>query len=297
MTGGNDEALYTVTSDVTKKNNKFKCDERTIQLKASNKELNSFQEAIEFCHNYIDSIHSQYIEPLNDDTRIRTVIQHKEFNTAINFPFMKKKDLTSRLIFKEMDKVIQSRKNIQALVLEGDNRASISFSIAQPISGSGKRKGDAINLPATKMKLSDVTNNKEYNQTKYTIKEILNTDNFCLIRAIVIAIAYYENNPDKCNMLQRPTNKKLMAKVLQAAKACNIDNRPCTINDIKNLEIYFKEYQIMVIDNTYKITNNPVYLNKIDEFNKHLYIFHDINHYNVIDSMGAYLNKSYYCNL
>jgi hypothetical protein len=44
--------------------------------------------------------------------------------------------LTSRLIFKEMDRVIQSRKNIEALTLEGDKRATISFIIATPISGS-----------------------------------------------------------------------------------------------------------------------------------------------------------------
>ena len=98
-------------------------------------------------------------------------------------------------------------------------------------------------------------------------------------------------------MLQRPSNKKLMANVLQAAKACSIDIRPCTIKDIINLEIYFKDYQIMVIDASYKITNNPLYLNKIDKFNKHLYVFHDVNHYNVIESMGSFLNKSYYCNL
>ena len=171
--------------------------EKTIQLKASNRQLNSFEEAVEFCHNYIDSIHSNYIEPLDDDIRIRTVIQHEEFDSAINFPFMKKKDLTSRLIFKEMDRVIQSRKNIEALTLEGDKRATISFIIATPISGSGKRKGDAINLPPTRMKLSDVGNNKEYNKVKNSIKQIFNSDNYCLIRAIVIAIAFIENDSSK----------------------------------------------------------------------------------------------------
>jgi len=200
MFGGNDVPLYTVLSDTSKENKKFKCNERTIQLKASNKELRSFEEAIEFCHSYIESIHSKYVEPLDENTRIRTVIQHEEFNSAINFPFMRKKDLTSRLIFKEMDKVIQSRKNIKALTLEGENRATISFIIAEPISGSGKRKGEEIKLPSTRIKLSDVGNNKEYNKAKQSIKEIFNTDNYCLIRAIVIAIAYYENDPDKSNM-------------------------------------------------------------------------------------------------
>ena len=117
MVGGNDEALYTVTSDKTKENKKFKCDERIIQLKSTDHKKKSFQEAVEFCHNYIDSIYSNYIAPLDDNTRIRTVIQHDEFNSAINFPFMKKKDLTSRLIFKEMDKVIQSRKQFMHYLL------------------------------------------------------------------------------------------------------------------------------------------------------------------------------------
>ena len=52
-----------------------------------------------------------------------------------------------------MDRVIQSRKNIEALTLEGDKRATISFIIATPFIRSGKRKGDAINLPPTRMKL------------------------------------------------------------------------------------------------------------------------------------------------
>ena len=54
-------------------------------------------------------------------------------------------------------------------------------------------------------------------------------------------------------MLHRLYNKKLMAKVVEAAKACSIDNRLCTVNDIINLEIYIKEYQIINIDESYKI--------------------------------------------
>ena len=37
------------------------------------------------------------------------------------------------------------------------------------------------------MKLSDVGNNKEYNKVQKSIKEIFNSDNYCLIRAKVIA--------------------------------------------------------------------------------------------------------------
>ena len=68
-------------------------------------------------------------------------------------------------------------------------------------------------------------------------------------------------------MLQCPYKRKLMANVLEVAKACSIDNRLCTFNDIINLEIYFKEYQIIVTDESKKITKNPLYLNKFDKFN------------------------------
>ena len=91
MIRGNEDPPYTVTTDVTKENKKFIAYEGTIQLKALNQDFNSFEEAVDFCHNYIDSIHSQYIEPIDDNIRIRTVIQHEEFYAVINFQLMKKK--------------------------------------------------------------------------------------------------------------------------------------------------------------------------------------------------------------
>ena len=58
--------------------------EKTIQLKASNRQLNSFEEAVEFCHNYKDSIHSNYIEPLDDDIRIRICHTVKKKYRSLN---------------------------------------------------------------------------------------------------------------------------------------------------------------------------------------------------------------------
>ena len=168
MFGGND-AYYTVENEFTRENRKFNCREKVIKLKASDRSLSSFSEAVEFCQKYIDSIHQNYIASLPDNTRIRTVIQHEEFDSAINFPFMRKQDLTPRLIFKEMDKVVQSRKNIGALQLEGDKRASISFIIAEPLSGNGKRKS-SVDLPTKRIKKSDVGNKQEFYKASNSIK-------------------------------------------------------------------------------------------------------------------------------
>ena len=57
-------------------------------------------------------------------------------------------------------------------------------------------------------------------------------DDFTLIRAIVIGIAYREKIKSRCEMLQqmrRPTNNQLCHAVNKAAKACYL-SKP-TIND------------------------------------------------------------------
>ena len=87
-----------------------------------------------------------------------------------------------------------------------------------------------------------------------------------------------------------------MTKVLDAARACKIQGAS-GISDLINLEAYFKDYQIMLIDQSYKITNKALYLNQTSKFNKHIYLFHTGDHYNVVESMAAYLFKSYYCDL
>ena len=98
-------------------------------------------------------------------------------------------------------------------------------------------------------------------------------------------------------MVKRPTNKKLMNAVYKADDFCKIGDRPCTINDLIRLESYFKHNQIMLIDETYKLTNKILYLNRQDKFNKYIYLFHVGDHYNVIDSMSSNFFKSYYCDI
>ena len=71
---------------------------------------------------------------------------------------------------------------------------------------------------------------------KRKVKVVLNNVNYCLIRAIVISIAYKEKIKERKQMLQRPTNIKLVAEVHKAAAEWNIINRCATINEIAELE-------------------------------------------------------------
>jgi hypothetical protein len=119
-----------------------------------------------------------------------------------------------------------------------------------------------------------------------------------LIRAVLYAIACIEKDPDRHNMLHRPNNKRLGNKVHWTAyNTGQYGEKDWGIAQIIRLERYFKYYQIMLIDQSYSLTNMPFYLNTIDKFEKYIYLLNSDKHYDVIESMASYLNKSYFCDL
>ena len=131
---------------------------------------------------------------------------------------------------------------------------------------------------------------------KRTVKVVFNNDKYCLIRAIVIAIAYKEKIKERYDMLKRPTNKKLVAEVHKAAVACNIVNRYCTINDLIELEKYFVKYRIILLGENYVDSEKVLYANPdYGKFKSNIYIIHDGDHFNVIDSIKAFCGKYYFC--
>ena len=132
---------------------------------------------------------------------------------------------------------------------------------------------------------------------KRTVKVVFNNnDKYCLIRAIVIAIAYKEKIKERHVMLKRPTNKKLVAEVNKAAAACNIVKRYCTINDLIELEKYFVKYRIILLGENYVDSEKVLYANPdYGKFKSNIYIIHDGDHFNVIDSIKAFCGKYYFC--
>ena len=109
---------------------------------------------------------------------------------------------------------------------------------------------------------------------KRTVKVVFNNDKYCLIRAIVIAIAYKEKIQERHHMLQRPTNKKLVAEVHKAAAACNIVNRYCTINDLIELEKYFVKYRIILLGENYVDSEKVLYANPdYTKFESNIYTY------------------------
>ena len=116
------------------------------------------------------------------------------------------------------------------------------------------------------------------------------------MRSIVIAIAYKEKIKERFDMLNRPTNKKLLFEVRKAADACNIINRCATINEIVELEKYFGNYRIIILGENYIDSEKVLYAYpNYAKFEENIYLIHDGDHYNVIDSIKAFCGKYYFC--
>ena len=94
-------------------------------------------------------------------------------------------------------------------------------------------------------------------------------DDFTLIRAIVIVIAYREKLMHRHKMLQRPSNKYLLKEVFKAANACNL-SKP-TINYLPELEKYFK-YKLVMLDEDYVESEIVLYNNKDANYEKNIYL-------------------------
>ena len=103
--------------------------------------------------------------------------------------------------------------------------------ISNPIDGGSNEKRKTPDTPFNetnkKQCLEDAHNLKTYCKAKKSIKEIFNTDNLCLIKAVIIAIAYKELDPSRFDMLKRVTHRKLVKKVNEVQQTLNIGDRKC----------------------------------------------------------------------
>ena len=76
------------------------------------------------------------------------------------------------------------------------------------------------------------------------------------------------------------------------SKLLNFDiNKPCGIPEIKILDDYFSEYQIMVLNKH----SETLYLNTEKTSHKCIYLLYRDDHYDCILSMKAFFGRSYWC--
>jgi hypothetical protein len=275
--GGN---MYNISTSSSGRCKKFNCSQHTynISFNSVNKTFAQAQQEIEQL--FID-LHLKFYNMMGSKDYIRIVFFHDSFDRPVGYPFLSRNELQTTDLQSTFENVIQS---YQEITVNSDNSLRASIIIAHmPAGGSGS---SLVNRPQFR-------NQQDYFNYSTGIICVENSDNSCLLKSLLIAIAVENKNNQLVKQLTKRNSKMLHKQALQINKECNIGNYRCGIKELKKYEAYFKYYQIMVIESDYNLTQRPVYVGPPNK--KHLYISYTQSHYNVIKSIKRFLGVPYYC--
>jgi len=268
---------FTFINELHSTNERFRLRESIYNISIPNIVGTTFVEAMRRVEDMFTQLHSNFVAPIQNNQKIRLIFNHTLFDYAINMPMVNKDVMTIDRIRYLFSEQIQSYKDMPEHEIRANHVLTVNVVVADSITGGS---------------------NTEFTQQcidKSSIKVIRNTDNFCLVRAIIVGKAYADKDHNARKLL-RPNNRILNEKTLKIVEQLQLPNRQCGIEQVKKIEALLRDYQIMIIDEE-GVAKDPLYLNKNHNFKKFIYISFNQNHFNVITSMRSFTRSNYYCDV
>ena len=179
-----------------------------IEYLAINPKANNFIDSIKDTKQFIENLVAQHISKQPDNTKIGICINHDLFTEAINLPFQIKEQIKPEIIWNAIEKTIQSKKKTEKLDIKDEHKIIVTFKIAQlnhggtlheNISYSARKKREQREkarlkkqqLNETKAQLFSQSKNDQdiYIENSPHVLRVINTDNNCFMRALLLALA------------------------------------------------------------------------------------------------------------
>ena len=214
--------------------------------------------------------------PPND--KIRFILRSEQLETPISLPFMTVEDLTTEKVFSQIERVIQSNQEFRL-----NDTVTIDINHVETPEGRGKSR-----VKRTIFNIGD------HLKEKRSIIRINNKDDFCLARALAVAIARIEKDP-KYNQISDSRNHIQLDRALDLHVAANVPLGPCGIDEVKLFQNYLVNYQIIVVSGAHN--NSIIYPSKPPGTDEKpiISLYYHNNHFDVITTLPGFLNKSYFC--
>ena len=213
---------------------------------------------------------------MNPNDQVRFILRSEQLDTPISIPFLPVERLTAERVFSQIERVIQSNQEFRL-----NDTVTIDINHVKTPQGRGKSKRTTLNI-------------REHLKEKKSIVCINNNDDFCLARALAVAIARIENDP-KYKQISDSRKPLQREKALDLHEAANVPLGPCGMNEVKLFQNYLTNYQIIVVsgDHNNSIIYPPQPPGTDGKPIISLY-FHN-NHFDVITTLPGFLNKCYFC--
>ena len=213
---------------------------------------------------------------MNKKDQVRFVLRSEQLDTPISMPFMVAEQLTPERVFSQIERVIQSNRDFRL-----NDAVTIDIIHVEAPQGSGRSKRTTLNI-------------REYLHKKGSVITIKNNDNLCLARALVVAIAKIENDPNYTNL--RDSKKRAQQnKAIALHERANVPFGPCGLPEVDLFQKYLTNYEINIVSGNH---NDSIIYPPKPSTNNHvtpIYLYLHDNHYDVITSMPGFLSTIYFC--
>ena len=114
---------------------------------------------------------------MNPNDQVRFILRSEQLDTPISIPFLPVQQLTTERVFSQIERVIQSNQEFRL-----NDTVTVDIIHVVAPEGRGRSKRTTLNI-------------RDYLKEKRSIISINNNDDFCLARALAVAIARIEKDP------------------------------------------------------------------------------------------------------
>ena len=283
---------------------KFHIEEQETTLALNIKTGRTFKEANDDILEIFNQIHTDFVKPLDGSDFIKIVITHNydTLKDGVYVPFMLASELTPKMICDKFDKIVQSY-NLNNVELQVNQIFKVK-TIVKFMPKGGVYKRVEIDRRHNRAKKSlapqEETPMLDFLMKTPSIKKVYNTDNLCLLRAVIIAKSYMELKSRPFEYLCDEAGQRSLRFTKKLLELCVQTNIPitrqtmCGNEEAAIIERVLQDYQIVIFRSNFK-NKEFVYLNESKKFNKYIYLCLHEEHYYVVTSMTAFLDRSYFC--
>ena len=236
--------------------------------------LESQQRTYAIFHHLLEDVTAD----MNPNDQVRFVLRSDQLQTPISIPFCSLEELTTEKVLSYVERVVQSNEEFRL-----NDAVSVDIIHVEMPQGSGRSK--------VKRTTYDI---REYLKKKGSVITINNKDNFCLARALAVAIARIEKDP-MYNQIRDSRGYHQLDKALDLHQAANVPLRPCGLNEVELFQQHLTNYQIIVVSGDHN--NTIIYPHEppgTDE-KPTISLYYHNKHFDVITSLPGFLNRSYFC--
>jgi hypothetical protein len=181
------------------------------------------------------------------------ILNSHQLDKSISLPFLQRDRLTPERFLAAVERVVQSNDQFTL-----DDSVSVNVVHVEMPQGAGRKRRDVVNL-------------ESYLTKKRGIVQIKNIDELCCARAIIVAKAKLDKDPQYKSIVSRTgTLQDRLAHQLHESAGVPLGS--CGIAEVKKFQTALPGYQLNVISKEH--LNALIYSGP--EAEKHLYLYHHL---------------------